>query len=248
MALTSEWSFDLCSPFWRLYRNRGAGAWLLCNGRTIPLQSGEFWLIPAWVRFRTAMKGRTVQDYLHFEARGISAVEWKRSFPEPLQVREDQSLTALHQLWQSSAEPEASLRAQALAYTAFATAFSQLGPRAPQPGALRLDEKLREAIERLEAPEGPLPSNGELAKRMGCCEDHFIRLFRQQTGVSPARYGQAQRMAAAAEALIGSDRTIDDLADALGFSDRSHFSRRFKAEFGQSPAAYRRNHRQEVSV
>ncbi len=35
-------------------------------------------------------------------------------------------------------------------------------------------------------------------------------------------------------------RTIGDIAFAWGFSDLSHFTRRFKAEFGVSPGEYRR--------
>ena len=38
-------------------------------------------------------------------------------------------------------------------------------------------------------------------------------------------------------------RTIGEIAFAWGFSDLSHFGRRFKAEFGVSPGEYRRRER-----
>ena len=38
-------------------------------------------------------------------------------------------------------------------------------------------------------------------------------------------------------------RTIGEIAFAWGFSDLSHFGRRFKAEFGVSPGEYRRQKR-----
>jgi AraC-like DNA-binding protein len=35
-------------------------------------------------------------------------------------------------------------------------------------------------------------------------------------------------------------RAVSEIAYAQGFSDCAHFSRRFKARFGQSPSDYRR--------
>ncbi len=43
-------------------------------------------------------------------------------------------------------------------------------------------------------------------------------------------------------------RTIGDIAFSWGFSDLSHFIRRFKAEFGCAPGEYRRRSRQTSSV
>ena len=37
-------------------------------------------------------------------------------------------------------------------------------------------------------------------------------------------------------------RTIGDIAYGWGFSDLSHFTRRFKAAFGSAPSDYRRQH------
>jgi AraC-like DNA-binding protein len=45
------------------------------------------------------------------------------------------------------------------------------------------------------------------------------------------------------ELLIGSDRTLTDVALETGFSDHSHLSREFTRQFGLSPGAYRRKYR-----
>lgn len=44
-----------------------------------------------------------------------------------------------------------------------------------------------------------------------------------------------------------SHRTIGDIAYAWGFSDLSHFCRRFKSEFGLSPSDYRRRHQERIA-
>jgi AraC-like DNA-binding protein len=43
-------------------------------------------------------------------------------------------------------------------------------------------------------------------------------------------------------------RMIGDIAFSWGFSDSSHFNRRFKAEFGCAPGEYRRNARRAATA
>jgi AraC-like DNA-binding protein len=52
-----------------------------------------------------------------------------------------------------------------------------------------------------------------------------------------------QRCRRALEDPAQAHRMIGDIAYSWGFSDLSHFGRRFKAEFGCSPGDYRRQHR-----
>jgi AraC-like DNA-binding protein len=47
---------------------------------------------------------------------------------------------------------------------------------------------------------------------------------------------------------VQAHRTIGDIAFSWGFSDLSHFVRRFKAEFGCSPGEYRRHARRAVAL
>lgn len=64
-----------------------------------------------------------------------------------------------------------------------------------------------------------------------------------EEGTSLERYIVAQRLDRCRRALedpAQSHRMIADIAFGWGFSDVSHFCRRFKAEFGSSPREYRR--------
>jgi len=62
--------------------------------------------------------------------------------------------------------------------------------------------------------------------------------FKKQLGCSPCEYQQQLRLKAAAEA-IGKGCTITAACFDVGFSDLSHFSRRFSQFFGCSPSQYR---------
>lgn len=102
---------------------------------------------------------------------------------------------------------------------------------------------LRPAFEHIERSLRTPPSNRELATLCGCSTDHFIRRFSEVTGgVPPLQYGLQLRLAAAAQLLAQSARSIDEIADNTGFTDRFHLSRHFSKHFGLPPAAYRHLH------
>jgi len=69
--------------------------------------------------------------------------------------------------------------------------------------------------------------------------DHFIRVFKQWTGQTPAQYILDTRVKAAAHELLFTDGSIDSIAEETGFRDRFYFSRVFKRRMGLAPAEYR---------
>ncbi|OZG70210.1 AraC family transcriptional regulator [Hahella sp. CCB-MM4] len=69
---------------------------------------------------------------------------------------------------------------------------------------------------------------------------HFLRLFRQQFGITPHQYILNCRINEARRALE-SGQPPDDVAYDFGFSDVSHFNRRFKPIYGMTPHQYQLN-------
>jgi AraC-like DNA-binding protein len=68
-----------------------------------------------------------------------------------------------------------------------------------------------------------------------------------QEGTSITRLIQTRRLARCRQALedpLQGHRTISEIAYGWGFSDMTHFGRRFKAAFGSSPSDYRRRSRE----
>jgi AraC family transcriptional regulator len=68
-----------------------------------------------------------------------------------------------------------------------------------------------------------------LAAQAGLSKFHFHRLFREATGVSPAKYQLNARMNAARRLLRETKQSIATISVDLGFSTASH-SRKFSAE------------------
>ena len=59
--------------------------------------------------------------------------------------------------------------------------------------------------------------------------------------MSPHQYLIHLRVQRAQELLLGSDRSLAQIAEQCGFADVHHFSKTFKRVFGAPPGAYRDN-------
>ncbi len=68
---------------------------------------------------------------------------------------------------------------------------------------------------------------------------HFARAFKQSVGGTPHRYLMHRRLEKAQELLGGTELPLAEIALATGFSDQSHFSRRFRDHLGTTPSAFR---------
>ncbi|MFJ1756363.1 GlxA family transcriptional regulator [Kitasatospora sp. NPDC088134] len=86
-------------------------------------------------------------------------------------------------------------------------------------------------------------SAAALAGRMCLSERHFARVFRQETGSTPAAYVEAARVEAARRLLEGTDHPLDRVAAACGLGSVETLHRALRRRLGTTPAAYRRRFR-----
>lgn len=80
----------------------------------------------------------------------------------------------------------------------------------------------------------------ELAAKADLSKFHFHRLFKQATGVSPAKYQLNTRMTEARRRLRETKQSVVAIALDLGFSSPSHFAQVFRRETRMTPSEYRR--------
>ena len=102
------------------------------------------------------------------------------------------------------------------------------------PGALR---RVREHIEVNFAHKVDL---SRLARIAGLSTSYFSRAFKQSIGMPPHRYVMMRRLAAAAELIRKTAKSLAEVAIEVGFSDQSHFTRIFTQMTGETPGALRR--------
>lgn len=77
------------------------------------------------------------------------------------------------------------------------------------------------------------------AKMAGLSEAQFARVFRRVAGMTFASYVNHVRLAHAMPLLHNSELTIAEIANQLGYSDQSHFDKRFRQALGKTPSQYR---------
>jgi AraC-like DNA-binding protein len=80
---------------------------------------------------------------------------------------------------------------------------------------------------------------GDAAGLCGMSRAVFGRTFKKASGMSLRRYLNHVRMTHAVELLEESGESIAAIALRLGFSDQSHFDRRFRESFGRTPSQHR---------
>ena len=88
----------------------------------------------------------------------------------------------------------------------------------------------------------PQLSIAALAEKAGMSASTFRSSFAKVYGMPPVRYLGLLRLNAAKSMLTATDRRVEEIAEAAGFSDQFYFSKCFKASCGVSPSEYRRRH------
>ena len=79
-----------------------------------------------------------------------------------------------------------------------------------------------------------------ISKVVGLSPYHLMRSFRRAFGMPMHAYRLGARIDRVKDLLRRSDENLAEIALDCGFADQSAMSRRFKAQTGLSPAAYRR--------
>ncbi len=103
---------------------------------------------------------------------------------------------------------------------------------------------VRDACHYMEAQE-ELPSLQTLAARSGYSRFHFLRMFRDHTGLTPRRYAEGLRARRLHTALAGGNRVADAVAEA-GFGSESRVYEKTAGLLGMTPGAARRGGKGEV--
>jgi transcriptional regulator GlxA family with amidase domain len=95
------------------------------------------------------------------------------------------------------------------------------------------------ALERLREPL----ALADLAAHSAMSVRTFTRRFREETGMSPARWLTTQRVTAARRLLESTDLPVERIAAESGFGTTASLRQHLHAAIGVAPLAYRRTYR-----
>lgn len=109
------------------------------------------------------------------------------------------------------------------------SADRRLGQSRLQPAFLYIEENL-----------GSVIKIADLERVLNLSKEHIIRLFKSETGKTPAEYVIDLKIKTAMEMLKSDKTSITEIAVGLGFSSPSHLSKSFKERLKMTPSEYKK--------
>lgn len=82
----------------------------------------------------------------------------------------------------------------------------------------------------------------QLTLEFGVSDTYLQNAFRNVYGMPVISFIRAQKMQSAAQVLIHTTRTVDEIAQEFGYENESKFSAAFKKIMGDAPGIYRKEH------
>ena len=86
----------------------------------------------------------------------------------------------------------------------------------------------------------------ELSRHLGISESGLYALFRETLGRTPVEEKNRMRIATAVELLTTTDRSVESVAEELGFSSAAYFRKVLRAVRGVTPRELRKNSTKEL--
>jgi AraC family transcriptional activator of pobA len=104
---------------------------------------------------------------------------------------------------------------------------------------IRFEAFLHDYVESGRLAREGMPSVKLCAREVGLSPGYLSDLLRKETGLGTRQHVHALVLAKAKELLLGGDKSIAEIAYALGFEYPQHFSKLFKLKTGMAPSEYR---------
>lgn len=101
-------------------------------------------------------------------------------------------------------------------------------------------DKLKLVLYHIQNSYGNNISIKKAATLCGFSESHFMKLFKELTGMSFTAYLVNYRLELSAKQLKETNLSIIDISTNCGFNNHSYFTRAFKKKYGISPSKYRK--------
>jgi AraC family transcriptional regulator len=210
------------------------------------IRAGSVSVLPAHQRTKVAIHGEadTLQIFLR-ETFLDAAVEGQFACLALFNSHDSELQAAAMQLFVAATrgDPDDPLLLESAVHRIAARLLyhSRHKPLGPTRGGLaraahrRVDDMI---IAALDNGTSPSPTLGQLAGAAGLSVNHFIRAFRQQTGVTPHRHVVLRRLERGIALLKKRGKSVAEVADGAGFATPAHFVATFRRTMGVTPGAF----------
>lgn len=223
-----------CHDYWQLEIMCAAGGHIRLDGKAQALRRGDVVLIPPQCLHRFDYQAGcawlTIRYELVWSCAQVARIISERVDPMLKSFRNILSAG----FGQLSAETGPSLRA---AVSALLLHLHQ------RPVKQREDPIVQRVYAYLEQRQGCMVDVATLAQELGFSKNYLSSAFKQRSGQSLKECIDNACVAAASSMLMYDDRSIGQIAEALGFNDIYAFSRFYLRVSGERPSAFRQRSR-----
>lgn len=129
-------------------------------------------------------------------------------------------------------------------------AYLEQGGEAPLGGILNglRDKRLRQLIQTVVSRPEDKWNIEKMTALANLSRAQLMRLFKQQTGISPHAFVNLIRLRQAAVLLRQTADSVLSVALNVGFQSETHFGKAFKKQYGISPGQYRKNEAEDTAA
>ncbi len=216
-----------------------------------PMRTGSNTLLPAGLDV-SCVSDRALAPLeflsLQFDEAQVRAIDPDRGAPPAFAYLMNVEMAAVHSLMrqiclnlEGSEDPLGRLFLQHASIALLALAARSCGhvmSAGPRRGGLSL-YVLRRVIERLGDDMDATLNLQDLADIAGLSQYHFLRCFKQSTGLPPRQW-LLERRIERSKALLQTGIPVGEVAAQVGFSDPGYFAKTFRNRVGVSPTRFRR--------
>ena len=242
LSQNSNWNFpSVFSPFWRLYYNSRPGHCVSFADKFCEITPEHIMLIPDHRLFHCLGANPVSTFWMAFSTNhSVSPAQpvpilLKPSKTELLLIRDIQKLIVKN----TDYKPTDAIYRNSLALLNIVIANSDIQWKKDRP--VILNELIRYIDENYDRKL----TNPHLADVACMSIEGLSKMFRNHIGVSPSAYVTQIRIKQASHLLLNTNDTIDLVALSTGFPNRDYFSRVFKRVTNESPAEFRRLHKNQ---
>lgn len=260
----ADWNWkNVSSPFTRIYYVTEGEAQVTLYGKTQILSSGNLYYIPAFTVHNYSCNSSFAHYYLHLYEDHESGINLLDSWNFPIEVPGTeldliliQRLCAVNPHMSLPKSDPASydnililrqnllrnkMRAMCDRVESRGIVYQLLAhflKRAVKKTNLR-DSRIEKAVSHINIHICDTINLDDLAGEACLSKDHFIRLFKKETGITPLKYINQKKIERAQLILVTDDMPVKNVAMSLSFDDYSYFNRLFKKMTGVTPQEYR---------
>ena len=260
----ADWNWkNVSSPFTRLYYVKDGTAKIELPDGIHVLSPGHMYFIPSFTVHNNICDSHFVHYYLHIYEECYSDEDWLDNFEIPFEIPASKlDLLLFERL--CAVNPHMSLeKSDPMTYDNNPTLMKNLLINKQRTFYDKIESRgivfqllshfLKQAQSKMEIKDQRIEKAisyirkhiyenidlDMLATKSCLSKDHFIRLFKKETGTPPLKYINLKKIEKAQLSLVTDSLTVKEIAYRLAFEDCSYFNRLFKKVTGLTPQQYR---------